>query len=174
MDEVSTRDLGAEQALKTLFARSIENLFTQSIVLFLLSHLSRQLFIVTMKVTATLAFALPALTSAFPAMMGASSRAELENALREQLKREAAAEPEPQITDLLTGLGNTVKALGDTVGGLLNSVGNALVVADNKRPEPGYNFQAPGPGDSRGPCPGLNLLANCSYTIDVTLVNHSY
>lgn len=116
-----------------------------------------------MKVNAVLALALPAVTSAYPGMMGASSRAELENALKEAYKREAAAEPEPQglVGGLLTGVGDTVKALGDTVGGLLNSVGNVLVVADNKRPEPGYTFQAPGPGDSRGPCPGLNLLANC-------------
>lgn len=113
-----------------------------------------------MKVNAVLAFALPAVTSAYPGMMGASSRAELENALKEAYKREAAAQPEPQ-GGLLTGVGDTVKALGDTVAGLLNSVGNALVVANNKRPEPGYTFQAPGPGDSRGPCPGLNLLANC-------------
>lgn len=119
-----------------------------------------------MKVTAALAFALPALTSAFPSMMGTSSRAELENTLREQLKREAAAEADPQLlTNVLTGVGNSVKSLGDLVGGLVNSVGNALVVANNKRPEPGYTFKAPGPGDSRGPCPGLNLLANCKSTM---------
>lgn len=111
-----------------------------------------------------LALALPAVTSAFPAMMGGSSKAELEDALREHFKREAAAEPEPQVGDLLTGVGNSLKGLGDTVGGLLNSIGNALVVADNKRPEPGYTYRAPGPGDSRGPCPGLNLLANCTCT----------
>lgn len=117
-----------------------------------------------MKVSAILALALPVATSAYPGMMGASSRAGLGNALREAYKREAAAQPEPQgglVGGLLTGVGDTVKGLGDTVGGLLNSVGNALVVADNKRPEPGYVFQAPGPDDSRGPCPGLNLLANC-------------
>jgi hypothetical protein len=85
----------------------------------------------------------------------------VKDALREQLKREAAAEPEPQLGGLLTDLGGTLKGLGDLVGGLLNSVGNALVVGENKRPEKGYEFQAPGPGDSRGPCPGLNLLANC-------------
>lgn len=113
-----------------------------------------------MKITTAIAFALPAVTSAFPAMMGASSRIELEDALREQIKREAAAEPEPQ-SSVLNGVGNLVGSLGDTVGGLLNSVGNAIVVGSNKRPEPGYTFQAPGPGDSRGPCPGLNLLANC-------------
>jgi hypothetical protein len=117
-----------------------------------------------MKVTAVLALALPALTSAYPGMMGASSRAQLEDALREQIKREAAAEAEPQ-TDLLNGVGNLVKSLGDTVGGLLNSVGNAIVVSNNKRPEPGYTFKAPGAGDSRGPCPGLNLLANCKNSL---------
>lgn len=117
-----------------------------------------------MKVTAALAFALPAVTSAFPAMMSGQSRAEIEDAVREQFKREAEAEADPQISNLLTGVGNTLKGLGDTVGGLLNSVGNALVVADNKRPEPNYYFKAPGPNDSRGPCPGLNLLANCMST----------
>lgn len=117
-----------------------------------------------MKVNAVLAFALPAVTSAYPGMMGGSSRAELENALKEAYKREAAAEADPQgLGGILTGVGETVKSLGDLVGGLINSVGNALVVADNKRPEPGYEFQAPGPGDSRGPCPGLNLLANCKF-----------
>jgi hypothetical protein len=117
-----------------------------------------------MKVTTAITFALPALTSAFPSMMGAS-RAEMENVLREQLKREAAAEPEPQLGGLLTDLGGSLKGLGDLVGGLLNSVGNALVVGENKRPEKGYEFQAPGPGDSRGPCPGLNLLANCKFML---------
>jgi hypothetical protein len=115
-----------------------------------------------MKVNAVLALALPAVTSAYPGMMGASSRIELENALKEAYKREAAAEADPQgLGGLVSGVGETVKGLGDLVGGLINSVGNALVVADNKRPEPGYEFQAPGSGDSRGPCPGLNLLANC-------------
>jgi hypothetical protein len=110
-----------------------------------------------MKVTAAVAFALPAITYAYPGMMGASSKAQMEDALREQVKREAAAaaEPEPQI------LSNLVGSLSSTVSGLLSSVGNAVVVSSNKRPEPGYTFQAPGPGDSRGPCPGLNLLANC-------------
>jgi hypothetical protein len=43
------------------------------------------------------------------------------------------------------------------VDGLLGSIA-ASVDPDNKRPEPGYEFQDPGPDDSRGPCPGLNLL----------------
>lgn len=116
-----------------------------------------------MKVTTAITFVLPALTSAFPAMMGENSRADIENALRDQLKREAAAEAEPQLNNLVSGLGNSVKGLGDLVGGLVNSVGNALVINDNKRPEKGYEFKAPGAGDSRGPCPGLNLLANCKF-----------
>jgi len=36
-------------------------------------------------------------------------------------------------------------------------------ITSSKRPEAGYTFQAPGPDDSRGPCPGLNLLANHGY-----------
>lgn len=39
------------------------------------------------------------------------------------------------------------------------SVAEGILNPDDKRPEEGYEFQAPGPNDSRGPCPGLNLLA---------------
>jgi len=39
------------------------------------------------------------------------------------------------------------------------SIAEGILNPDDKRPEPGYEFQAPGAGDSRGPCPGLNLLA---------------
>lgn len=49
-----------------------------------------------------------------------------------------------------------------TVGSLVGSVASAIDTS-NQRPEPGYVFQAPGPSDSRGPCPGLNLLANYGY-----------
>jgi hypothetical protein len=56
-----------------------------------------------------------------------------------------------------------LESLGDIVDGLLSSVGQAIVKQDNKRPEPGYEFKDPGPNDSRGPCPGLNLLANYGY-----------
>lgn len=113
-----------------------------------------------MRFTQALVLTLPALAVAYPGMMG--SRAEMEDYLRAEIEREALAsrEAEPQI---LNPVGNLLSSLGDVVSGLLNSVGNAIVVADNKRPEPGYTFQAPGPGDSRGPCPGLNLLANYGY-----------
>ncbi|KAF2084124.1 hypothetical protein K490DRAFT_76043 [Saccharata proteae CBS 121410] len=55
-----------------------------------------------------------------------------------------------------------LSTLTNTVEGLLGSVAES-VNPDNLRPEPGYEFQAPGPNDSRGPCPGLNLLANYGY-----------
>ena len=48
--------------------------------------------------------------------------------------------------------------LGD-VDGLLGSIA-ASVDANNKCPEPGYEYKDPEPTDSRGPCPALNLLAN--------------
>nr|POE49013.1 aromatic peroxygenase [Quercus suber] len=51
--------------------------------------------------------------------------------------------------------------LGD-VDSLLGSVASSID-PNNKRPEPGYEFIAPGKSDSRGPCPGLNLLANYGY-----------
>lgn len=43
------------------------------------------------------------------------------------------------------------------------SVAQGVLNPSDKRPESGYTFQAPGPNDSRGPCPGLNLLANYGY-----------
>jgi hypothetical protein len=115
-----------------------------------------------MKFTQAVALALPALATAYPGMMGANSRQEIEDYLRAEIKREATEKrtAEPQI---LNPVGNLLGALGDTVSGLLNSVKAAIVVKSNLRPEPGFEFQAPGPGDSRGPCPGLNLLANYGY-----------
>jgi hypothetical protein len=115
-----------------------------------------------MRFTQAITLALPAFASAYPGLMGASSRAEMENLLRAEIEREEverrAADPQ-----LLNPIGNLVGSIGDVLGGLLNSVGQAIVKADNKRPEPGYTFKAPGPNDSRGPCPGLNLLANYGY-----------
>ncbi|KAH8712093.1 hypothetical protein GQ44DRAFT_830123 [Phaeosphaeriaceae sp. PMI808] len=115
-----------------------------------------------MKLTQATMLALPAFAAAFPGMAGAGSRAEMEDYLRAEIKREALEnrEAEPQ---LLKPVSNLLGGLGDTVAGLLKSVGSAIVIKENLRPEPGYEFQAPGPGDSRGPCPGLNLLANYGY-----------
>jgi hypothetical protein len=136
------------------------NLFTPHQHLQLLTFLLITLLVaaVTMRFTQAIALVLPALAAAYPGMAG--SRAEMEEHFRAQMKREAEAEADPQ---LLNGLGNLVNSLGDSVKGLLNSVGQAIVVKSNKRPEPGFDFQAPGPGDSRGPCPGLNTLANHGY-----------
>ena len=53
-------------------------------------------------------------------------------------------------------------ALGGDLVGALGSIA-ASVDPDNLRPEPGYEYQEPGPNDSRGPCPGLNTLANHGY-----------
>lgn len=61
--------------------------------------------------------------------------------------------------------------LAGDVDGLLGSVAGS-VDPDNKRPEPGYVFKAPGPNDSRGPCPGLNLLANYGYLPRNGIVNY--
>jgi hypothetical protein len=115
-----------------------------------------------MKFTQAIMLALPALAAAYPGMTGANSRQEIEDYLRAEIKREDAEkrEAEPQI---LNPIGNLLGGLGDTVSGLLNSVKEAIVVKSDLRPEPGFEFQAPGPGDSRGPCPGLNLLANHGY-----------
>jgi hypothetical protein len=128
----------------------------------LLLHYSLQhaCFTVTMKLTQAIALALPALAAAFPNMLGAGSRQQMEEHLRAEIKREENEKREAQI---LNPVGTLLGALGDTVSGLLNSVGQAVVVKSNLRPESGYEFQAPGSGDSRGPCPGLNLLANHGY-----------
>jgi hypothetical protein len=99
--------------------------------------------------------ALPALTTAYPGMMGTSSKADVENYLREARMAEEAQPEKRQLLSVITALTNTIN-------GLLGSVANS-VSANNKRPERGYTFQAPGSGDSRGPCPGLNLLANYGY-----------
>jgi len=69
----------------------------------------------------------------------------------------------PGSGSVLETVSETISALTSTVEGLLGSVAEGLLNPDDKRPEPGYDFRAPGPGDSRGPCPALNLLANHGY-----------
>ncbi|KAE9981225.1 hypothetical protein EG328_011775 [Venturia inaequalis] len=77
-------------------------------------------------------------------------------------KRDAELAERQLLSGATSILGDTAGALTGTLTGLLGSVAQS-VNPNNKRPEPGYKFQAPGPGDSRGPCPGLNLLANYGY-----------
>lgn len=84
--------------------------------------------------------ALPALALAYP------------GAVRENVESDFEKR---QTTNLLQNLINDV-------GGIAGSVA-AAIDPNNLRPEPGYVFKEPGPGDARGPCPGLNLLANYGY-----------
>ena len=63
----------------------------------------------------------------------------------------------------ILGLGETVDNLlggvGDLLDGLLGSL-PSLVNGETRVPDAAHPFQAPGPTDQRGPCPGLNTLAN--------------
>ncbi|KAF4554456.1 Dothistromin biosynthesis peroxidase dotB-like protein 1 [Elsinoe fawcettii] len=84
-------------------------------------------------------------------------------------KREASAPLEERQLGL-GGLIGSLTALLSTVRGLLGAVANNID-PNNLRPEPGFEFREPGPNDSRGPCPGLNLLANHGYLPRNGLVN---
>ncbi|KAH6647095.1 hypothetical protein BKA67DRAFT_525275 [Truncatella angustata] len=68
-------------------------------------------------------------------------------------------------TGLVSGvtslLGGTLEAVVDNVLGLIPT--NAAVEGLQKFPEKDYPFKAPGATDQRGPCPGLNTLANHGY-----------
>ena len=71
-------------------------------------------------------------------------------------KETAAADFEKrQLRGLITGLVESVSGYAGAIA--------AQVDQDNLRPEPGFEFQEPGPDDARGPGPGLNLLANYGY-----------
>ncbi|KAK5172259.1 uncharacterized protein LTR77_003897 [Saxophila tyrrhenica] len=100
------------------------------------------------------------LASAFPGMAGINMKEEGMKMLKE--RHDAEQQEKRQLGDVLDGVGDLVGGLLDDVKGLLGSVASA-VDPDNKRPEPGYEFQAPKKGDSRGPCPALNTLANHGY-----------
>ncbi|KAI6811642.1 hypothetical protein KC332_g11944 [Hortaea werneckii] len=119
-----------------------------------------------MKATPTLTLGLPALAAAYPGIMGLHNRQAAEDMLQKMHEREAAPAPEadPQLLSggILDTVTDTVSSVVNDVQGLLGSVA-AAVDQENLRPEPGFEFQPPGPGDSRGPCPGLNLLANYGY-----------
>lgn len=107
--------------------------------------------------TAFVLLSLPALGMALPGFMGVESREEMLNKLAAHQEREAKVQAEKR-----QGLLPSLTSLLNDVTGLLGSVAES-VDPDNARPQAGYTFQAPGPNDSRGPCPGLNLLANYGY-----------
>lgn len=56
-------------------------------------------------------------------------------------------------------LGNALTGAGGLLEGLLGSVAN-LGGGETRVPDANHPFQAPGPTDQRGPCPGLNAMAN--------------
>ncbi|KAF2634688.1 hypothetical protein P280DRAFT_538382 [Massarina eburnea CBS 473.64] len=110
-----------------------------------------------MKINQAALLALPALSSAFPGMGGVASKAETEKFIRRQYEAENLEKRQT-----LTTLTGTIAALASTVTGLLGSVASS-VDPSNLRPERDFTYQAPASTDSRGPCPGLNLLANYNY-----------
>lgn len=77
--------------------------------------------------------------------------------------RETREEIEKRLLGLDLGLGETVDNLvggvGDLLDGLLGSL-PSLVNGEVRIPDAAHPFQEPGPSDQRGPCPGLNVLAN--------------
>lgn len=97
---------------------------------------------------------MPVAVSAFPFMpqpdAGMLNQAEVE--------QRSEAHQGPEERSLATTITNGVGIVAGAVGSIANAVDPA-----NKRPQDGYKFQEPGPNDSRGPCPGLNLLANYGY-----------
>ncbi|KAG9855841.1 hypothetical protein KCU98_g1703, partial [Aureobasidium melanogenum] len=102
---------------------------------------------------------LPSIVMGFPQMMG-GSKEDMIKMLEKRAVEEQLAKRDPSLVSDVTGLLSTVVS---DVKGLLGSVAGGILNPSDKRPEPGYTFQAPGPNDSRGPCPGLNLLANYGY-----------
>ncbi|GAA5848950.1 hypothetical protein JCM9279_004674 [Rhodotorula babjevae] len=53
-------------------------------------------------------------------------------------------------------------ALGDVVNGLTGALATGVKESD-RRPDADHPYMEPGPTDQRGPCPGLNTLANHGY-----------
>jgi len=94
------------------------------------------------------------------------ARAEIDRRLKEhqagQGQQEKRHEPRQLKTGLVGGvvslLGGTVEAVLDNVVGLIPT--NKAVKGLQKFPEKSHPFKAPGKTDQRGPCPGLNTLAN--------------
>lgn len=104
--------------------------------------------------SAFIILALAGFSTAFPGMLGVESKRDMVEKLQDARNNEAL--------DKRQGLIPNLGSLLNDVKGLLGSAASSID-PDNYRPEPGYEFKAPGPDDSRGPCPGLNLLANYGY-----------
>ncbi|KAF5254691.1 hypothetical protein FANTH_624 [Fusarium anthophilum] len=95
------------------------------------------------------------------------ARAEIDRRLKEHQvgQEEKSHEPRQLKTGVVGGvvslLGGTVEAVVDNVLGLIPT--NKAVNGLQKFPEASHPFKAPGKTDQRGPCPGLNTLANHGY-----------
>lgn len=109
--------------------------------------------------TTTLIVSAASLGAAYPGLLGAHSKHDVLHSFQEHSEVESEHDKRQLLGNLLGGVTESASALLDTVSGIVGSVA-AAVDLDNKRPEKGFEFRAPGPNDSRGPCPGLNLLAN--------------
>lgn len=94
------------------------------------------------------------------------ARAEIDRRLQEWQAGQDQEKEQPEARALKTGivggvvslLGGTVEAVVDNVLGLIPT--NKAVKGLQKFPEASHPFKAPGSTDQRGPCPGLNTLAN--------------
>jgi len=104
--------------------------------------------------------------TAYPGMTG-SRRAVMEDMIKqaELEKREPTPVAQPEaspvaglLDPISSLLGTVTGGLDQIIQGISGSVAEGILNPSDKRPEPGYEFIAPGPNDSRGPCPGLNLL----------------
>ncbi|KAA8620057.1 Peroxidase-2 domain containing protein [Pyrenophora tritici-repentis] len=84
---------------------------------------------------------------------------------RLQVRNAAQEQPRQLMTGLIPGLldllGGTLQATLDPIFGLIPTEDS--VNGLRRFPEANHPFQAPGPTDQRGPCPGLNTLANHGY-----------
>ncbi|RAR12511.1 aromatic peroxygenase [Stemphylium lycopersici] len=91
------------------------------------------------------------------------ARAEVQRQL--QSRDSTAQQPRQLGTGLLPGL---VDLLEGTLQAVLDPIIGLIPTQDSVKglkrfPEANYPFQNPGPTDQRGPCPGLNTLANHGY-----------
>ncbi|KLO85118.1 uncharacterized protein FFB20_12123 [Fusarium fujikuroi] len=95
------------------------------------------------------------------------ARAEIDRRLKEHQvsQEEKSSEPRQLKTGVVGGvvslLGGTVEAVVDNILGLIPT--NKAVKGLQKFPEASHPFKAPVKTDQRGPCPGLNTLANHGY-----------